>query len=50
MKELVFNHDNLTKSDIDEIIIRIKCIIINSPNEVMLGYSDNTYQFPGGHL
>ena len=50
MKEIVFNHDNLSDSDIDEVVIRAKALIINSKNEITLGYSRNTYQFPGGHL
>ena len=50
MKEVVYNHDNLKESDVEEIVIRVKAVIINSNNELMLGYCDKTYQFPGGHL
>ena len=50
MKEVVYNHDNIKESDVEEIVIRVKAVIINSKNELMLGYCDNTYQFPGGHL
>lgn len=50
MKEILYNHDNLTKDDIDEVVTRVKALIINSDNEIMLGYSNKTYQFPGGHL
>lgn len=50
MKEIVYNHDNIKESDVEEIVIRVKAVIINSKNELMLGYCDNTYQFPGGHL
>ncbi len=50
MKEIFYNNDNLKESDIDKTVIRVKALIINSNNEILLGYSDNTYQFPGGHL
>ncbi len=50
MKTIFINPDNLTKKDIDEKIIRAKALIINSKNEIMLGFAHGTYQFPGGHL
>ncbi len=49
MKEIIYNYDNLTEEEIDEVIIRIKALIINSKNEILLGYCHQTYQFPGGH-
>lgn len=50
MKEVFLNVDNLKKDDIDEEVIRVKGLILNSNNELLLGYSNNIYQFPGGHL
>ena len=50
MKEVLFNPDNLTKEDIEEVVVRTKAIIVNSNNEILLGYCHKTYQFPGGHL
>lgn len=50
MKEVIFNYDNLTKKDIDEVVARAKALIINDKDEIILGYSNKTYQFPGGHL
>ena len=50
MKEVIYNYDNLTDNDIDEVVVRTKGLIINSKNEITLGYSHKTYQFPGGHL
>ena len=49
-KIVVHNNDNLSKSDINLWMYRSRGIIINSKNEVLLGYLDGTYQFPGGHL
>lgn len=50
MKIHLYNKDNLKDTDIDESVIRCKAVIINSKNEVLLGYCSGTYQFPGGHL
>ncbi len=50
MKEIFINNDNLNKNDIDETVIRVKGLIINSKEELLLGYSYNSFQFPGGHL
>ena len=50
MKEILYNYDNLKLEDIDEVVTRTKGLIINSNNEITLGYSHQTYQFPGGHL
>ena len=50
MIEKIFNTDNLSSKDIDEVVTRVKAIIINSKNEILLGYAHKTYQFPGGHL
>lgn len=50
MKEILYNYDNLTPREIDEVVIRTKGLIINSKEEITLGYSHKTYQFPGGHL
>ena len=50
MKEVLYNYDNLTLDDIDEVVIRTKGLIINDNDEITLGYSNGTYQFPGGHL
>lgn len=50
MKEILYNYDNLKLEDIDEVVTRTKGLIINSNNEIILGYSHKTYQFPGGHL
>lgn len=50
MKEILFNHDNLKSDDIDEIVIRVKALIINDKEEIILAKSHGSYQFPGGHV
>lgn len=50
MKQIITNKHNLTETDITEVVKRVKVLLINSNNEVLLGYSHNDYQFPGGHV
>lgn len=50
MKEFITNDNKLKEEDVTEIVKRVKVLIINSSNEVLLGYSHNDYQFPGGHV
>ena len=50
MKEILIRHDNLKKEDIEEVVTRVKGLIINDKDEIMLGYAYGTYQFPGGHI
>ena len=50
MKIITVNEDNIPFSDISKIVTRCKAIITNHEKEILLGYSHNCYQFPGGHL
>lgn len=50
MEKIIVNQDNLKESDITEVVKRVKILLINSKNEILLGYSYNEYQFPGGHV
>lgn len=50
MKEIITNNYNLKEEDMTEIVQRVKILMINSKNEVLLGYSHHNYQFPGGHV
>lgn len=50
MKTIVINKDDLKENEITEVVKRVKVLLINSKNEILLGYSHNTYQFPGGHV
>ena len=50
MKEILYNHNQLNEYEINEIVTRTKALIINSKQEILLGYCSKTYQFPGGHL
>ena len=50
MKVIVKNPDNMTINDADEIILRARAVMLNKNNELLIGYLDKTYQFPGGHV
>lgn len=50
MKKLITNKYNLIDSDMTEVVKRVKVLLVNSNNDVLLGYSHNNYQFPGGHV
>lgn len=49
MEKLFINQDNLKKEDIDEETIRVKALVINDKDELLLEYNNYTFQFPGGH-
>ena len=50
MKIVTHNSNYLKDKDITEKVYRSRGVIINSKNELLLGYCDGTYQFPGGYL
>lgn len=50
MIKIIMNEYNLSEESITEVVKRVKVLITNSNNEVLLGYSHNDYQFPGGHV
>ena len=49
MKEIIYNYDNLKETDITEVVVRTKALVINDDN-IFIGNEDNVFQFPGGHL
>ncbi len=50
MKELIIDNDNIKNKKIDEEVTRVKALIVNNKNEILLVHCYNEYQFPGGHL
>lgn len=50
MQKIIINTDGLKESEIEESAIRTKALIINSSNQLLLGYGFNAYQFIGGHV
>lgn len=50
MEKIITNNYNLKEGDMNEVVKRVKILLTNSKNEILLGYSNNEYQFPGGHV
>ena len=50
MRDIITNKYNLKEEDMTEVVQRVKILLVNSGNEILLGYSHNNYQFPGGHV
>ena len=50
MKTIITNNYNLTEEEMTETVKRVKVLLINSNEEILLGYSNHEYQFPGGHV
>jgi ADP-ribose pyrophosphatase YjhB (NUDIX family)/N-acetylglutamate synthase-like GNAT family acetyltransferase len=50
MKKVVYNNDNLNESDINRVSKRIKAIITNDNDEILLACNNSNYHLPGGHI
>ncbi len=50
MLKFVTNENHLKEEEMTEIVKRVKVLLVNSKQELLLGYSYHTYQFPGGHV
>ena len=40
----------IKESEVNNVITRVKALIITSNNKILLGHSHSEYQFPGGHI
>lgn len=49
MKTIIYNNDNLKKKEINDLVVRVKAIIIRN-NKLLIGSEDLNYQFIGGHV
>ena len=50
MEQKIINSENVKESEVTDYATRVKSIILNSKNEILLVYSYGSYMFPGGHL
>lgn len=50
METIITNNDHLKEEDMTEVVQRVKIFLVNSHNEILLGYSHHEYQCPGGHV
>lgn len=49
MKRVIINEDNLDIMNMDSTVIRVKALMINEKDELLIVHNNYTYQFPGGH-
>ena len=50
MKMKIYNHDHIRDTEITDHVIRVKALMVNRHDEILLGEAFGTVQFPGGHL
>lgn len=50
MKEIIYNEDKLKDEEIHEWVRRAKLLVVNSKDEILLGHTDDSYYFLGGHV
>ena len=50
MKTKIINYDHIKEGDINDRVIRVKALLMNSRKEILLATAYTTIQFPGGHL
>ena len=48
MIEIINNVNNLREEEMTDFVKKLKLLLVNSKGELLLGYSQNEYQFPGG--
>lgn len=49
MKIITVKEDNVDIEKIDEEVIRVKGLVLNTNNDLIIIHNNGTYQFPGGH-
>lgn len=42
--------EDINKLEFEETVVRVKALLINDKKQILLGYSNGAYQFPGGHV
>lgn len=50
MEQIIINEYNMKDEEINDTETRVKAILVNDKDEVLLGYAKNVYQFIGGHV
>lgn len=48
MKEIINNQDNIKENEVTDPVKKVKLLIFNSNNEILLAHQYNGYEFPGG--
>lgn len=50
MEKIIFNDDNLEKELVNEITVKVRAILINTDNEILVANYGGIFLFPGGTL
>ena len=50
MKTIIINDHNIGEEEIDYSVTRVKAIIKNSENNIIMAHNNSTFQLPGGHV
>lgn len=50
MKAKIYNYGKIEEKDIHDRVIRVKALMVNTKEEILLGEAFGTIQFIGGHL
>lgn len=49
MKRRIINDDNIDITKVQDTVIRVKGLMVNEKQELLVIHNNYTYQFPGGH-
>lgn len=50
MKEIVINNQNLKEYEINDLMVKVRAIIVNDSNEIIIARVYDNYSFPGGKV
>ena len=49
MKRVIINEDKLDIMNMNDTVIRVKALMVNKNDQLLVVHNNHTYQFPGGH-
>ena len=48
MEKIIYNENNLSDKDVTDYVQKVKLLIFNKENQMLLVYAHNDFEFPGG--
>ncbi len=48
MEKIIYNKNNLSEKDVTDYVQKVKLLIFNKENQMLLVYAHNDFEFPGG--
>lgn len=48
MREIIYNDNNLKENEMTDLVVKVKLMLINRENQILLAYAKNDYEFIGG--